>query len=558
MAVIARQQEANKGLSRALTKQIRRNQELHHEVKVTKKMARRMAAREREKEMRRNENELKELEHKYRVELRMLQHKLGTEHKASRARHRQMLAAANGVESEVKSVNADRVRMLAREKQVLIEKIKETGKEKVRLRYKMMHERWQSAEHRSAVDHQLHAMMDEHEHKQHDMLNAALSRNRDLSQKVEDLQAQMSAALFPVGLRIPTEEKAGPSFWDQSLIDGRDGADDGMDVESSTTEDESEGYWETYIVRVLTGKIRGAGTDANVAVQLYGDSDDSGSIPLEQSEHRNKFEKGQTDTFHITCRPLGKLVACKIGHDATGFGSGWFLDEVVVDNETEGLRWYFPCHRWLDKDEDDGCIERVLSLGLEIAIADDRAMSYIVKVTTGKVRGAGTDANVFVSMFGNMTDSGPLALDRSEHRNKFEAGQTDTFKLGCRNLGRLEKIRIGHDSNTHVSLHVCTRCRHTCVHTGTTIRGFLLAGSSATSSSTTRQRTFAGTSSSTAGSTRTGTMVRVRVRVHVRVCVRRPHHRSHHRHTQYAHGIGYAVCCGMCHAMYHSTAARLV
>lgn len=35
--------------------------------------------------------------------------------------------------------------------------------------------------------------------------------------------------------------------------------------------------------------------------------------------------------------------------DGSGFGSGWFLDNVVVSNEKEGRQWVFNCGRWLDK-----------------------------------------------------------------------------------------------------------------------------------------------------------------------------------------------------------------
>jgi len=38
-------------------------------------------------------------------------------------------------------------------------------------------------------------------------------------------------------------------------------------------------------------------------------------------------------------------------------GSGWFLDEVKVDIPSKGECYTFACHRWLDKDEDDGQIE---------------------------------------------------------------------------------------------------------------------------------------------------------------------------------------------------------
>lgn len=44
-------------------------------------------------------------------------------------------------------------------------------------------------------------------------------------------------------------------------------------------------------------------------------------------------------------------------------------------------------------------------------------------VTTGDVYGAGTDANVFITIYGDMGDSGERKLSQSENnRNKFERG----------------------------------------------------------------------------------------------------------------------------------------
>lgn len=67
--------------------------------------------------------------------------------------------------------------------------------------------------------------------------------------------------------------------------------------------------------------------------------------------------------------------------------------------------------------------------------------SYIVNVFTGNIRGAGTDADVSITLFGEQGDSGPMNLDND--RNNFEKGRKDTFTLECPHLGKLKKIRIG-------------------------------------------------------------------------------------------------------------------
>ena len=51
----------------------------------------------------------------------------------------------------------------------------------------------------------------------------------------------------------------------------------------------------------------------------------------------------------------------RIGHDNGGGAlSGWFLEKVIVDSPVLGIRQTFSCERWLDKNKDDGLLEREL------------------------------------------------------------------------------------------------------------------------------------------------------------------------------------------------------
>lgn len=49
----------------------------------------------------------------------------------------------------------------------------------------------------------------------------------------------------------------------------------------------------TYEVCVFTGDMLGAGTDANVFINIYGESGDTGERYLKNSDNLNKFERGQ-------------------------------------------------------------------------------------------------------------------------------------------------------------------------------------------------------------------------------------------------------------------------
>ena len=195
-----------------------------------------------------------------------------------------------------------------------------------------------------------------------------------------------------------------------------------------------------YKVAVYTGKVRGAGTDANVFCNIFGTYGDSGDRFLRKSANRNKFENGQLDEFEVKAIDLGEIYKLRIGHDSAGPGAGWFLDKVVINNSVE-----FQCNRWLDKKEDDGRIVR------ELFTADQAQMlhttSYHIAVKTGDVVRAGTDANVFIQIFGDENQTEKLALRSpvSKHKNKFERAQVDKFIHELEDIGTVERIIIGHD-----------------------------------------------------------------------------------------------------------------
>eukprot|EP00794_Sanderia_malayensis_P016965 gene16965-18674_t len=200
----------------------------------------------------------------------------------------------------------------------------------------------------------------------------------------------------------------------------------------------------TYKISIRTGDVRGAGTDANAYLKIFGGDGDTGQLALKQSDNtKNKFERARIDLFTIEAMDIGEIEKCIIGHDGKGVGAGWFIDSVSIDIESHGKHLVFPCHRWLASDEDDGKIERELYPVEERAL--EKKIPYEVEVYTGDVRGAGTNANVFIVLYGEQGKSDEFSL-----RNKtdnFERAQVDKFKVESSEIGRLTKIRVGHDDS---------------------------------------------------------------------------------------------------------------
>ncbi|XP_076613401.1 lipoxygenase homology domain-containing protein 1 [Chaetodon auriga] len=240
--------------------------------------------------------------------------------------------------------------------------------------------------------------------------------------------------------------------------------EDGEIVVELLTDDNEDLEMNSYEVHVFTGTMWGAGTDANVYINMYGEIGDTGERQLRKSNNLNKFEKGQEDIFNITAVDLGILKKLRIRHDNSQASAGWFLDRVEIVDNKDDTTYFFPCKRWLAIDEDDGQLARELvpvdeafmrkgdddeedseaTLGLE-----QKAMSttYTIRIRTGDKKYAGTDANVFMILYGTKDDTGIINLKASKtHRNKFEQGMTDEFTVEAVDIGTLKKLRIGHDN----------------------------------------------------------------------------------------------------------------
>ena len=116
----------------------------------------------------------------------------------------------------------------------------------------------------------------------------------------------------------------------------------------------------TYVVIVHTGCVEYAGTDANVYVTLFGSKSDSVEKRLDTANYDDHEECTQTSYEIRTRDDLGDLRFIKIRHDNKDDGPGWFLDWVIVRHSVTGQEWGFPCHRWLDRTEEDTQISRII------------------------------------------------------------------------------------------------------------------------------------------------------------------------------------------------------
>ncbi|XP_052559122.1 lipoxygenase homology domain-containing protein 1-like isoform X2 [Tympanuchus pallidicinctus] len=206
------------------------------------------------------------------------------------------------------------------------------------------------------------------------------------------------------------------------------------------SESENTRKWK---VSVLTSDMPSAGTSSKVYIILYGDHSSSGPIFLD-GEKGKLFQRGSEDVFTIHTGNVGRLYKIRIGHTNAGSCPAWHCKEVQLLNLFSGEQFSFPVNRWLAWDQADGEISvelPVLHQGQPVL----PVTVYEVHVTTGDLWNAGTEADVYISIYGEKGDTGSRQLVRSQKPKKFLKGQTDIFLVEAVHLGHLYKIVIGHN-----------------------------------------------------------------------------------------------------------------
>ncbi|CAF1369602.1 unnamed protein product [Adineta steineri] len=126
----------------------------------------------------------------------------------------------------------------------------------------------------------------------------------------------------------------------------------------SSSDDSKNSNAVEYEITIETSKKRGAGTDANVFLSIFGDKSKVERRQLKESIDRSKnlFESGATNRFKIYATDVGKIKTVRIEHDGCGIGDGWHADSVEVHHVSRNEVYTFPVDRWLNVAKGDGRI----------------------------------------------------------------------------------------------------------------------------------------------------------------------------------------------------------
>jgi hypothetical protein len=242
----------------------------------------------------------------------------------------------------------------------------------------------------------------------------------------------------------------------------------------------------SYEVRVATSDLRGAGTDADVSITLFGDRGDSGPLALASSA--NDFERGRTDTFFVkvSCRgrckgesfgaprippvlqlakggcrrftwhacllqalDVGAISAARVACSGSGHSASWHLASITVTNTGSGQVAVFHHNSWLDQEHG---WEQMLHMARRAADGagahEPELASYRVTVYTSDLPDAATNARVFLELRGSAGIAGEQQLQRqgatgsSSSRRLFARSQCDRFLLRASDVGQLQQVVV--------------------------------------------------------------------------------------------------------------------
>jgi hypothetical protein len=123
----------------------------------------------------------------------------------------------------------------------------------------------------------------------------------------------------------------------------------------------------SYEVVVVTSSEASSGTDSCVYLKLVGDGGDSGEFELQQSNHFNKFETGQSDSFVFRSNvALGSVqqVHVRLHPDGNLIKRSWRLDCIKVSGGDLQAPAQFPCGQVLSPENPTAVLESLDATGV--------------------------------------------------------------------------------------------------------------------------------------------------------------------------------------------------
>ncbi|CAF3856631.1 unnamed protein product [Rotaria magnacalcarata] len=188
----------------------------------------------------------------------------------------------------------------------------------------------------------------------------------------------------------------------------------------------------TYLVKIQTVDTEQTDRIDNIEMSIQGSTGQIDKFSLK--DHM----KSDLDQFQVEHADIGNIESITIGfNDDNKRQAAWLLESV--DIETKETVYHFQAQCWLSN--------RLGSNSSWITIRPDKNNDYInysVSIKTGK---SNITSNVILCIYGDKktTKLFPLRTIKNGTKVKFDKDDYFEFDLKDINVGRIEKINIGHD-----------------------------------------------------------------------------------------------------------------
>lgn len=206
-----------------------------------------------------------------------------------------------------------------------------------------------------------------------------------------------------------------------------------------------------YAIKVYTADENGAGTDSNIFIKLYGEKGETEEFELNRLISGNAFEQYTIDVVELNLDDIGIITKFDLRSDKKWAGAAWRPDmiEILYNVTGPNLAYHFQektvfhIQRWIDATYPIFCkYDERVSGGYKASA------HYIIKIKTAKKSGAGTDANIFMTLYSDEKRRAmELRLNRWISGNAFESGDTDTVTLAYENIGRIVGFDLRSDTS---------------------------------------------------------------------------------------------------------------
>ena len=182
-----------------------------------------------------------------------------------------------------------------------------------------------------------------------------------------------------------------------------------------------------YKISFITGNLKGAGTDANVSIKIFGTKKITNELVL-VSKFKN-FERDVSDIFFIETSDLGEIEKIKISHDNQFLGANWYLDEVIIESRSKNKSWYFPVFKWIRKDH-------------KVFVKSTKSAVYHFEISTGTLPGSGTKDTIHISLVGEKTYTPFIGINKYLPDKELKTGNSVKFSTMLEDVGKITSVHV--------------------------------------------------------------------------------------------------------------------